>query len=124
MLRAGAVASGGVRTSGTLAKHYAPRTPLSMLNAEELAAKLAAPCKKRFAVLAPLHLLQGCRANVVLAIAAAEDASEYARALYANLHRLDRSGADRLLIAAPSRTGEWEAVHDRLRRAQAGSAKK
>ena len=119
-----ATAPHDVRASGTLARHYAPRTPLSMLTDEDFAAKLAAPCKKRLAVLAPLHLLQSCRANVALAIAAAEDPGEYARALYANLHRLDRSGADQLLIAAPPRTGEWEAVHDRLQRAQAGSSKK
>jgi L-threonylcarbamoyladenylate synthase len=70
-------------------------------------------------VLAPLHLLQDCRAQVTLAIAASEDAVQYARSLYANLHRLDNSGADKLLIAAPPNSSQWEAVRDRLRRAEA-----
>jgi L-threonylcarbamoyladenylate synthase len=112
------------RASGRLEKHYAPRTPLSMLALDELAMKLASPSEKRLAVLAPLHLLQDCRAQVTLAIAASEDATEYAHSLYANLHRLDKSGADKLLVAAPPATGPWEAVHDRLQRAQAGSSSK
>ncbi len=112
------------RASGRLEKHYAPRTPLWVMAAEELAAKLGAPCKKRLGVLAPLHLLQGCRANVALAIAAAESADDYARSLYANLHRLDTSNAARLVIAAPPAGPEWEAVHDRLRRAEAGATEK
>lgn len=112
------------RASGRLEKHYAPRTPLSVMPAQALAAKLRAPCKKRLAVLAPLHLLQNCRADVALAIAAAESSDEYARSLYAHLHRLDTSGAARLVIAAPPTGPQWEAVHDRLRRAEAGATGK
>ncbi|MGH6611046.1 MAG: L-threonylcarbamoyladenylate synthase [Burkholderiaceae bacterium] len=108
------------RASGGLEKHYAPRTPLQMMAPEKLGAKLMTPCKKRLAVLAPLHVLQRCRARVALAIAASEQADEYGRSLYANLHRLDRSGADLLLIAEPP--ADWEAVRDRLRRAEAGAA--
>lgn len=109
------------RASGRLEKHYAPRTPLSVLPIEALSAQLGASGPHRFAVLAPLGVLQNCRANVVLAIAASDQPDEYARCLYAHLHRLDRSGAERLLIAAPPKEGEWDAVHDRLRRAHAGA---
>lgn len=112
------------RASGRLEKHYAPRTPLAVMPAEELAKALATPGNERLAVLAPLHVLQNCRADVVLAIAAAERAEGYARSLYANLHRLDTRGANRLLIATPPAGPQWEAVHDRLRRAEAGARKK
>ena len=41
----------------------------------------------------------------------------YARQLYAALYRLDRLGAQRLLIQLPPAGEAWQAVHDRLARA-------
>jgi L-threonylcarbamoyladenylate synthase len=109
------------RTSGRLEKHYSPLTPLSVMPADELAAMLAKPCNARLAVLAPLSLLENCRADIALAIAAASHPDDYARLLYSSLHRLDASGADRMLVAAPPDGPQWEAVRDRLRRAEAGA---
>ncbi|MGZ8994327.1 MAG: Sua5 family C-terminal domain-containing protein, partial [Burkholderiaceae bacterium] len=60
--------------------------------------------------------------SVALAIAAPDRADDYARQLYSSLHRLDTSGADRLVVAAPPTGGNWEAVSDRLRRAQVDAA--
>lgn len=114
------------RASGRLERHYAPRTPVALLPAEMLAIELAIPPgarSERLAVLAPLHTLQNCRARVQLAIAAPESYDEYARLLYSNLHRLDASGADRLLIAAPPVGPQWDGVRDRLQRAQAGATR-
>jgi L-threonylcarbamoyladenylate synthase len=107
------------RASGRLERHYSPHTPLSVMPAEELAAKLAKPSSERLAVLAPLTLLENCLADIALAIAAARDPDDYARLLYSALHRLDASGADRMLVAAPPDGPQWEAVRDRLRRAEA-----
>jgi L-threonylcarbamoyladenylate synthase len=76
---------------------------------------------RRIAVLAPPHLL-GPDPCVVLAVAAAPDAEAYAHALYAELHRMDASGADLLLVAEPPPGPEWEAIRDRLNRARAGAA--
>ena len=109
------------RASGRLEKHYAPHTPLTVMSIGELAQALSQVGGSRIAVLAPLSLLENCRANVSLAIAAAEGADDYARSLYSALHRLDSSGADRLLIAEPPFGTQWEAIHDRLHRAQAGT---
>ncbi len=110
------------RASGRLEKHYAPRTPLTLMTAAQLAERLARKSSERLAVLAPLHALQSCRANVVLAIAA-EPVDEYARLLYAHMHRLDTAGADRIVIAAPPAGPQWDAIRDRLRRAEAGASK-
>ena len=110
------------RSSGRLEKHYAPYTPLVVMPVDELAAALSKRGGARIAVLAPLSLLQNCRAHVVLAIAAAERPDDYARLLYSSLHRLDSSGADRLIVASPPTGSQWDAVHDRLRRAQSGVA--
>lgn len=110
------------RAPGTLAAHYAPRTPLLLLEGEralELAASLARQ-GKRAAVLAlsaqrpPLEGLEW--------IAAPREAAGYAHALYANLRRLDGAGCDSILVERPPQGQEWAAINDRLARAAAGSA--
>jgi len=54
-------------------------------------------------------------------IAAPHDCARYGHDLYANLRRLDASGARRILVETPPDTPEWEAVNDRLGRAAAGA---
>jgi L-threonylcarbamoyladenylate synthase len=109
------------RAPGTLAAHYAPRTPLSLLEggrAREFAADLARR-GRRVAVLAlaaPPPPLAGLEW-----IAAPRDAAGYAHALYANLRRLDEGGCDAIIVEKPPQGPEWAAIHDRLARAAAGS---
>ena len=62
-----------------------------------------------------------CARQPAVQIAAPDDAEAYARELYANLHELDQAAADRIVVSAPPDGPEWTAIHDRLRRAQAGS---
>ena len=38
-----------------------------------------------------------------------------------DLHELDQAAAERIVVASPPDGPEWAAVHDRLRRARAGS---
>ena len=118
------VAGGGddaPRVSGALEKHYAPRTPLELVPVAEVAARVTALAPQTVAVLAPDWAVRTAP-NLRLHLLAADRPSEYARVFYDSLRRLDASGADRLLIAAPPDSPDWEAVHDRLKRASAGSA--
>lgn len=103
------------RASGTLAAHYAPRTALSLLDRAALDAQLSGSV----AVLAFGAATSGTRAREW--IAASAEPLRYAHDLYANLRRLDASGAQRILVEAPPRGAEWEAVNDRLSRAAAGA---
>jgi L-threonylcarbamoyladenylate synthase len=111
---------GSPRAPGTHVRHYSPRTPLRVLEADlllELAASLVRQ-GKRVAVLARSArqpLLQG-----LTWIAAPSDAPGYAHALYANLRRLDAAGCDAMLVETPPGEAEWAAVRDRLTRASAG----
>lgn len=110
------------RAPGTLAKHYAPQTPLLMMEADlllELAASLARQ-GKRVAALAR-SALQPLLPGLVW-IAAPLDAQGYAHDLYANLRRLDEAGCDTILVEAPPQEAAWVAITDRLARAAAGSA--
>ena len=117
----GAPAADAPRAPGTLAAHYAPRTPLVLLEGDlavELAASLARQ-GKRVAVLAlsaQQPLLPGLEW-----IAAPRDAAGYAHALYAGLRRLDEAGCDTILVERPPQAPEWAAINDRLARAAAGT---
>lgn len=109
------------RAPGTLAAHYAPATPLLVMEVDlmlELAATLTRQ-GRRVAVLARSALqplLQG-----VTWIGAPAAAQAYAHELYANLRALDAARCDALLVEQLPQTPEWAAVNDRLHRAAAGS---
>ena len=47
------------------------------------------------------------------------DAEAFARALYAELHECDESGAECIIVEALPETDEWRAIADRLKRASA-----
>jgi L-threonylcarbamoyladenylate synthase len=50
-----------------------------------------------------------------------DDAAAAARELFAVLRDFDRQGVRRILVELPPDDPAWEALHDRLRRAEAGS---
>ncbi|MDO8347707.1 MAG: L-threonylcarbamoyladenylate synthase [Rugosibacter sp.] len=109
------------RVSGSLAAHYAPRTPLQLLAMDELVAAVqrSLAAGRRVAVLAPAPApLQ--HANLLWRVASA-DFSRFAHDLYATLRELDAAGCDSILVAKPPATEPWRAVNDRLQRAAAGS---
>jgi len=109
------------RAPGRHERHYAPRTPLELVHFADIAGRLAASPPGSVALLAPPGSVPA-GAVVRLHIEAAPFPEPYAQALYDNLRRLDASGARRLLVAWPPAAIEWEALHDRLCRAAAGSA--
>ncbi|WP_164926612.1 L-threonylcarbamoyladenylate synthase [Bordetella parapertussis] len=107
------------RASGTLKAHYAPRTPLELLDAAQLPRALeAAPAGVRQAVVALAPAPAGLPAEVHWRMAPA-DPARYAQALYALLRELDRQAYARILVEQPPRSGDWDAVNDRIGRAAA-----
>lgn len=109
------------RVSGSLAAHYAPRTPLRLAPASrlaEVAATLAGE-GSRVAVLA-----YGCAdphdARLLWRLAPADPVG-YAHELYANLRHLDACGADFIVVEALPDRVEWHPIRDRLGRAAVGS---
>lgn len=107
------------RVSGRLPAHYAPRTALELIGEAQLDERLAQLAEESVAILGPAPA-RPYPAHVLAHIPAAQEAADYARALYGALHALDASGAQRLLIVRPPQGGAWEAIHDRLARAAAG----
>jgi L-threonylcarbamoyladenylate synthase len=105
------------RVPGSDTKHYAPRTPLSIVASrtlEEVVGQLTENHEK-VAVLAtrPPRV-----ANKFMTwINAGRRADVYARELYVNLRTLDKSGAREILVEEVPTGEQWEAIRDRLRRA-------
>lgn len=108
------------RASGTLASHYAPRTPASLVASDGLRAELAQLEERdeRVAVLA--WNVRSPQAFDGVWIDAPADANGYARTLYANLRALDRANADAILIEQVPGDHDWAAIRDRLARATSG----
>jgi len=103
------------RVPGSLAAHYAPRTPARLLSSGELRTAVLREPGAHIAVLA--HSIdQPPEFEGVWFDAPAHDAA-YAHELYANLRALDALAADEIWIEAPPDGPEWSAVRDRLRRA-------
>jgi len=99
------------RASGTLASHYAPRTPSRLVERSVL----PSAASEGTAVLARTLSRPASFAGAWRVAPA--DVSGYAHDLYANLRALDAVGAREIMIEAPPADDAWLAVRDRLQRA-------
>ena len=108
------------RASGTLASHYAPKTPATLVAPDALHAEIRqlAARDERIAVLARTVARRGEGAGAW--VQAPADAAAYAHELYASLRALDAAAADVILIEAVPEGPAWLAVRDRLARATRG----
>ncbi len=120
------------RASGTLAAHYAPRTPVELVDAARLEARAATLAGQgvRVGVWArspadspardPAHAPSHPPAHPPSHRETMPDDPEAcARALYDTLRRLDGLGLQRLLVERVPADPAWDAVRDRLARAAA-----
>jgi L-threonylcarbamoyladenylate synthase len=109
---------GALPSPGMLARHYAPRTPMQCLNPPTIElVRQRLQEGDRIGWLAfgePAVQLPG-----VITVAMPKDVPAYAARLYAEMHRLDAMGLDRIIVDWPPDAEEWSAVRDRLRRASA-----
>jgi L-threonylcarbamoyladenylate synthase len=112
---------GGVlRSPGLLKRHYAPKARLVVLpwidEADLLSQvstlKLRLP---RCHFIAHAHIPSSLAPDRVSVIP--HDPEAFARALYAELHRCDETGAETVIIEAVPNTPAWEGIRDRLQRA-------
>lgn len=90
---------------GMLAKHYSPRTALECAGTADEAAFLV-----------NLYETAGLK---VAKYELDRDPATAAAKLYSDLHILDHSGFDRIIVALPPDTEDWRALRDRLTRAAA-----
>lgn len=110
------------RVPGSTLAHYAPVTPLTIVPAGQLEARVEALSAggRRVAVLAP-RAPRVLRTGVAW-IDAGQRAAQYGHDLYGNLRALDKSGCHEILVQEVPQTQAWAAVRDRLRRAAGAGA--
>jgi L-threonylcarbamoyladenylate synthase len=108
------------RASGTLAAHYAPRTPANLVAADMLRAEIA-QLDERDEIVAVLARTLAQPADFAgVWLHAPADAEHYAHDLYSNLRTLDAANADVILIEGLPEDDAWLAIRDRLSRATRG----
>ncbi len=105
------------RVSGSLDAHYAPATPLALLDAQALGQASEALQARGRRV-----LTMGHSGAVPASLRLPADPAGYAHALYAGLRELDGRGAELILVEQPPQVADWQGVNDRLRRAAFDSA--
>jgi L-threonylcarbamoyladenylate synthase len=125
------------RVSGSLDAHYAPRTPLALIEREALAKMMATLKAKHRQVLSlaidkdvvQVKALQteglpseSLERQSVFTTHMPSDPQAYAQVLYAQLRALDQVGADLILVEQPPKTTAWQGINDRLQRAAFDSA--
>ncbi len=112
---AAGVADDAPRVSGSLPAHYAPRTPLALLDAPAL--------RRRRGEDGTLLLTHSLTVDAARGLRLPGDAAGYARALYAALRELDARGARVILAERVPDTPAWAGVRDRLTRAATGAGR-
>ncbi len=104
------------RVPGSLASHYAPRTPLKIVLPDEIESYV-----RPQVVPPPVAVLarRGRPPNSKVALwqVAPETPEEYARLFYGTLRRLDDANCRLIVVEALPPLPEWTAVRDRLERA-------
>jgi L-threonylcarbamoyladenylate synthase len=116
--RTGEVASGPRLAPGLARRHYAPAVPLRLVrDRKELQRDISLGPPDSVAAITCGGGLEGPHVRALPA-----EPAGFAAALYATLHELDRSGVKEILVERPPDTPDWQAVHDRLRRAAEPSA--
>ena len=111
-----------LRSPGMFKKHYSPKAKLVILNWQndaDLNSQLSTlnPQPSTCHVIAHTHIPSAenfARVSVI-----PHDAEAFARAIYAELHRCDEAGAERIVVEAPPELPEWSGIADRLQRAAA-----
>ena len=117
----GELAGGVPRVSGSLDGHYAPRTPMRQVPGDELASLVGELQRagQRCGVLA--HRAPAAALTPQAYRQLPDDASGYARGLYAALRELDQAEIDLIVVESIPASAAWAAVADRLRSSVCGS---
>ncbi|ANY18368.1 translation factor Sua5 [Bordetella pseudohinzii] len=106
------------RASGTLKAHYAPRTPLELIDQANWA-RLRAGDRPAGRIAMVAHGWRGEDGDGLEWHPVPADPARYAQALYATLRELDAQGYARIWVQAPPTDPAWDAVNDRIGRAAA-----
>lgn len=110
------------RVSGSLEAHYAPKTPLALIDSAELL-PLLQRLDNAHITYALMHysaqysMLTHEKQKAVVEQQMPDQAEAYAHRLYASLRTMDTQNAELIVIEHSPTGDEWQGINDRLRRA-------
>ena len=107
---------GAPRASGTLESHYAPHTPVALVDGAQLHIVLQKLQARGRRVALMQHVAEDFAA-VAASVSLPVTPAAYAHDLYAALRAMDEVHADVIVVQAPPIDDAWSGVNDRLRRA-------
>ncbi len=107
------------RVSGSLDAHYAPTTPVALVDSSTLGATLQRLQARglAFALISHSETFAAIHGMHLPA-----DPDGYAHGLYASLREMDARHAAVIVVERPPQTAAWQGINDRLRRAAFDSA--
>jgi L-threonylcarbamoyladenylate synthase len=106
------------RVPGNLSSHYAPRTETHLLDNVELCHFLVQHSRsQRIGVITCHRFSVEYKDKAAVWVDLSDHAIVFGQKIYAAMRRLDELDLDILLIERPPTGIEWEAIHDRLKRA-------
>ena len=117
-----AVHAQGPRVPGSLAAHYAPRTPVRLLDASQVNALELSRLADAWLLVEAGEPIAPSLLHAAGRLTQPADANAYAQVLYATLRGADSARVTELLAVPPCGAGIAVAVRDRLQRAAVGSA--
>lgn len=103
------------RVSGSLASHYAPVTPLTVLPIQAIAQKMAS--ENAAAIVRDSTTLPAALRQYAATVVLADQPARYAHDFYRVLRELDAKGYSQIYVQPLPETSDWLAVRDRLGRA-------
>jgi L-threonylcarbamoyladenylate synthase len=106
------VVTGAHPSPGLHPRHYSPRNPLYLVTTGKVPDRGHAQGKGIY-----LQHRHPPSRNDIIVFLMPQSAEGYAAMLYEALHRADTQNYDWIAVDLPPATPEWEAIHDRLRRA-------
>ena len=110
------------RVSGSLAAHYAPQTPVRLLDATQVNQLDPSELAEVWLLASADESILGAALAAAAHVTRPPDASAYAQLLYATLREADTQQVTAVFAVPPLGQGISVAIRDRLQRAAAGSA--
>lgn len=108
------------RVPGLLKSHYAPNTPLKIIDYNQLDTEINNYIKKGFSINIWSQHKPKIENPLLFWIQAPKDPIQFAHDLYDQIRKFDKNHSDIILIEKPSiENNAWQGVLDRLTRAQA-----
>lgn len=111
-----------IAVPGNVDDHYQPRTPLYVVNLQEMKERLQVPDELAAYVVSSDFQFDDADFTTTKIVVMPKAKKDFAKVLYKTLHNIDADKLTAIWFECPPQTEEWLDVNDRLQRASYGSS--